>query len=257
MPRKKKREEELDERWMLPYSDMMTLSLSLFIVMFGAVAAGGDQYDQLSEHLGDYFGASTGGDSILGNIVNLGQTSTGAGTGEGNGAADSERTISSETAKEAQLSQKLEDQKMSETRENIKTAFEDANLADDVEVSLRSNGIYISLQDSILFDAWSDELTSTVEKYLDVVSNEIKDLDKDIVVAGHTADFPSATVSGWELSANRAISVMDYLVDQEGVNPDRISIQAFAEKQPIDSEQTEEAFSRNRRVEIIVNKDYE
>ena len=57
MPRKKKREEELDERWMLPYSDMMTLSLSLFIVMFGAVAAGGDQYDQLSEHLGDYFGA--------------------------------------------------------------------------------------------------------------------------------------------------------------------------------------------------------
>ena len=53
----------------------------------------------------------------------------------------------------------------------------------------------------------------------------------------------------WELSAARAISVVQYLV-AKGVSPQRLVAAGFGEFQPIDSDKTDEAFNRNRRIEL-------
>jgi chemotaxis protein MotB len=55
--------------------------------------------------------------------------------------------------------------------------------------------------------------------------------------------------SNWELSAARAISVVQYLISR-GVPPQRLVAAGFGEFQPIDAEKTEEAFARNRRIEL-------
>ena len=55
--------------------------------------------------------------------------------------------------------------------------------------------------------------------------------------------------SNWELSAARAISVVQYLISK-GVPPQRLVAAGFGEFQPIDAEKTEEAFARNRRIEL-------
>ena len=55
--------------------------------------------------------------------------------------------------------------------------------------------------------------------------------------------------SNWELSAARAISVVQYLIGK-GVSPQRLVAAGFGEFQPIDPGTTEEAFSRNRRIEL-------
>ena len=71
-------------------------------------------------------------------------------------------------------------------------------------------------------------------------------------VDGHTDIRPIARLaftSNWDLSAARAISVVQYLISK-GVSPQRLVAAGFGEFQPIDTERTEEAFSRNRRIEL-------
>jgi chemotaxis protein MotB len=71
-------------------------------------------------------------------------------------------------------------------------------------------------------------------------------------VDGHTDIRPINSVqfkSNWELSAARAISVVQYLI-AKGVSPQHLVAAGFGEFQPIDPDKTEEAFSRNRRIEL-------
>ena len=71
-------------------------------------------------------------------------------------------------------------------------------------------------------------------------------------VDGHTDIRPIANVqfpSNWELSAARAIAVVQYMI-QRGVSPQRLVAAGFGEFQPLDSEKSDEAFRRNRRIEL-------
>ncbi len=71
-------------------------------------------------------------------------------------------------------------------------------------------------------------------------------------VDGHTDVRPINSPqfkNNWELSAARAISVVQYLISQR-VSPQRLVAAGFGEFQPIDTEKTEEAYSRNRRIEL-------
>ncbi len=71
-------------------------------------------------------------------------------------------------------------------------------------------------------------------------------------VDGHTDVQPISSpklASPWELSSARAISVVQYLVSL-GVPPQRLVAAGFAEFQPLDTAQTEDAYKRNRRIEL-------
>ena len=71
-------------------------------------------------------------------------------------------------------------------------------------------------------------------------------------VDGHTDVRPINSPqfkNNWELSAGRAISVVQYLIGK-GVSPQRLVAAGFGEFQPIDPEKTEEAYNRNRRIEL-------
>jgi chemotaxis protein MotB len=71
-------------------------------------------------------------------------------------------------------------------------------------------------------------------------------------VDGHTDARPIASAqfpSNWALAASRAIAVVQYLV-QKGVPPQHLLAAGFGEYQPLDLGQTEEAYARNRRIEL-------
>jgi len=71
-------------------------------------------------------------------------------------------------------------------------------------------------------------------------------------VDGHTDIRPIANVqfpSNWELSSARAIAVVQYMISR-GISPQRLVAAGFGEFQPLDTEKTEEAFRRNRRIEL-------
>lgn len=112
----------------------------------------------------------------------------------------------------------------------------------------------------VFFDAGSAVLRPEGRAELDKLASALLDLEKDIPreipwvlrVDGHTDVRPISSPqypSNWELSAARAISVVQYLIGK-GVSPQRLAAAGFGEFQPLDPANTEEAYRRNRRIEL-------
>lgn len=112
----------------------------------------------------------------------------------------------------------------------------------------------------VLFDSGSAELKPEALAQLDKLANALKEVETKIPpdiawvmrVDGHTDIHPIATPefpSNWELSSARAISVVRYLM-QNGISPDHLVAAGFGEFQPIDPGTSDEAFRKNRRIEL-------
>ncbi len=127
---------------------------------------------------------------------------------------------------------------------------------------IRVVGDRFVFQSEVFFDSGAAVLRPEGRAELDKLAAALLDLDKQIPseinwvlrVDGHTDTRPitgtsSQFKSNWELSAARAISVVQYLIGK-GVSPQRLVAAGFGEFQPIDPGTTEAAFSRNRRIEL-------
>ena len=129
------------------------------------------------------------------------------------------------------------------------------DLGAGIEISYNERGIVISIfPDQILFDSGSAHLKPAFKKILDALSDPLNRLPNLIEVDGHTDSVPINTFtypSNWELSAGRAGSVGRYLISQ-GLSPERLRVAGYADTRPVDSNETVNGRSRNRRVEIIV-----
>ena len=115
-------------------------------------------------------------------------------------------------------------------------------------------------QSEVFFDASQATLKPEGMAELDTVAGALLELEKQIPqdiawgmrVDGHTDVRPISTPqfrSNWELSAARAISVVQYLISK-GVSPQRLGAAGFGEFQPLDTAANEAAYSRNRRIEL-------
>jgi chemotaxis protein MotB len=118
------------------------------------------------------------------------------------------------------------------------------------------------LQSELFFDTGKADLKPEATAELDNVAGALVELEKQIPtdiawvlrVDGHTDVRPISGSGGqfksnWDLSAARAISVVQYLVGK-GVSPQRLVAAGFGEFQPIDTAATEDAYRRNRRIEF-------
>jgi chemotaxis protein MotB len=115
-------------------------------------------------------------------------------------------------------------------------------------------------QSEVFFDAGQALLRSEGRVELDKLAAAVAELEKQIPkeipwvlrVDGHTDVRPIASAaypSNWELSAARSISVVQYLISR-GISPQRLVAAGFGEFQPLDVDRTEDAFRRNRRIEL-------
>src|SRR6266850_2067729 len=115
-------------------------------------------------------------------------------------------------------------------------------------------------QAEVFFDTGQAVLRPEGRAELDKLATALTELDKQIPseiawvlrVDGHTDIRPTTGATfrtNWDLSAARAISVVQYMIGR-GISPQRLVAAGFGEFQPIDPDRTEEAFSRNRRIEL-------
>jgi len=125
---------------------------------------------------------------------------------------------------------------------------------------IRIVGDRFVFQSEVFFDRGSAALRPEARPELDKLANALLDLEgkipKDLAwvlrIDGHTDTRPIATAqfpTNWELSSARAISVVQYLIGK-GVKPIRLVAAGFGEFQPLDTGTSEEAFRRNRRIEL-------
>jgi chemotaxis protein MotB len=115
-------------------------------------------------------------------------------------------------------------------------------------------------QSEVFFDAGSAVIQPGGRAELDKLASALVELEKQIPkdvawvlrVDGHTDTRPIASAqfpSNWELSAARAISVVQYLIGK-GISPQRLVAAGFGEFQPLDPAPNDDAYRRNRRIEL-------
>jgi chemotaxis protein MotB len=125
---------------------------------------------------------------------------------------------------------------------------------------IRIVGDRFVFQSEVFFDSAAAVLKPEGRAELDPLATALLDLETRIPgeiawvlrVDGHTDIRPinsAAFKSNWDLSSARAISVVQYLISR-GVSPQHLVAAGFGEFQPIDNERTDEAYSRNRRIEL-------
>ncbi|MDD3170034.1 MAG: OmpA family protein [Eubacteriales bacterium] len=232
MAKKKKHhphEEEGGEAWLLPYSDLMTLLLAVFIVLFAVsqvdVAKAKDMSDSFSEELMTQ--------SYV--ISKLGE----------------QEPISKESPSE----EVSEQQKLEAIKAELDAKLQKENLAVSVTTSIDERGLVISFSNAIIFGPGSAEIIKENESALLEIADLIHIMDNYIRIEGHTDNIPMSSAlypSNWELSSARAVNVVRLFVNQAKAMPEKLIAVGYGEYRPIADNSTEEGRMKNRRIDIIV-----
>ena len=131
----------------------------------------------------------------------------------------------------------------------------------EVDVQVLKGVVYISLADNMLYKSGSYEINDRAHETLSKIAKIIMDYkDYDVLIEGNTDNVPVNTSSpsmknirnNWDLSALRASSVVQYLIDHFGVAPKRLTAGGRGEFNPVATNDTELGKQRNRRTQIII-----
>ena len=127
-----------------------------------------------------------------------------------------------------------------------------------VAVETQGNSVIVRLPEEIAFPSGSDQLSPSIIPILADVGNALQDSPGLIVVSGHTDDQPISSTefrSNWELSTDRAVSVVHEFMTQSNIDPERLSAVGFADTRPLAPNDTPENRAQNRRVEISITSE--
>jgi chemotaxis protein MotB len=219
-----------EERWLLTYSDMITLLLGYFVILYSISNTDLKKFEQLAA------GVRRGFNMIS---VNLFESST---TGSEGNAAGFIAGIPEISRDFLRISSELTNYARSH------------NLNGDVNVNMRPEGVVVSVSTSLLFNSGSADIRPESTTTLDAVAALLKPLPNEVRIAGHTDDlspYPQYP-SNWELSSGRAVTVLRYLIDRDGIAPRRLSAVGYADNQPLRPNDSPEHRAVNRRVEILI-----
>ena len=126
----------------------------------------------------------------------------------------------------------------------------------EVDVQVLKGVVYISLADNMLYKSGSYELNDRAAETLSKIAKIIMDYkDYDVLVEGNTDNVPISRENirnNWDLSCLRASSVVQYLQNNYGVDPKRLTAGGRGEYNPLASNNTEVGKQRNRRTQIII-----
>ena len=126
----------------------------------------------------------------------------------------------------------------------------------EVDIQVLKGVVYISLADNMLYKSGSYEINSRARETLSKIAKIIVDYsDYDVLVEGTTDDVPITRENirnNWDLSCLRASSVVQYLQNNFGVDPKRLTAGGRGEYNPLTSNETEVGRQRNRRTQIII-----
>lgn len=255
--RKKKRSSTPSNGWLLPYSDMMTLLLSLFVVLFAMAKIDQNRFQEIKTEFGTILSGRSTTTEAGKNVIHMKKNFTNRKSiikGNSAAASSSSAVLSKQEQYEAQQLRNVE-KKLDQIVE------QNPDLAKNADISLQSDGIHITLKSNILFDSGSASLSDDAKKNLNALSAPLKQLSENpVVIAGYTDNVPfrkgssSKYRSNWDLSAARAIQVMQYFVKNNVIKKSNVSIQAYAANHARSSNSTAAGRAQNRRVEIIIQR---
>lgn len=217
------------ERWLISYADFITLLFAFFVVMFATSQADKSKAKRLSEAFEQAFDGKPAKSTASGPLLAAPPMASHANT---NTLESSMQLLSRELATE------------------IKSGT--------MRLSLEHRGLVVSLSQATFFPSGTDSVDEATFSSLEKVALVMLRIPNPVRLEGHTDSRPIHTErfrSNWDLSASRAIAVLDLLRDRFHISTNRLAVAGYADSAPVDSNDTEIGRARNRRVDLVILND--
>jgi chemotaxis protein MotB len=238
MKKREDHEKENSERWLLTYSDLITLLMIFFVVMYAMSNVDAQKYQVLSQ-------------SLNGALEPSGMGGSGSGGTASGGGIDVSQALAD--GKSDQV-----DPELVAAAEEITKLIREKNLQDKVSVSIQERGVVVGLMNTVLFDPGSAQIKPDSVPTLVAIGQIANGVHNYIRIEGNTDDVPQSSPqfpSNWELSVVRATEVLRLMIAQSGVAPDKISAVGYGEYRPSVPNTSAENRTRNRKVDVVILSD--
>ena len=252
-------EEHADETWLIPYADLLTLLLALFIVLFASSQTDQEKFEEFIRA----FNESTGGQRPV--IITPPD-------GHQDGTAllppifdwpdygPPKPTPTPGDAGNPGKDKGEYDDPVGMFKEKMEDWVYDLNLTDRIGVERKGENVLVTLTSDIWFDSGKADVTPGMREIakdlaMILLNSQNPDNPFEISVSGHTDTVPMNTPqypSNWHLSMGRATNFLVVLVEESGMDPAFFNAKGFGEQQPIATNSTDEGRRKNRRVELLV-----
>lgn len=234
-------------RWFLTYSDMITLLLALFIMLYAISNINAEKYKVVAKSFHSTFGTAG--------------TASGAGSGNGNAFyyIPGVTTSSAVSSSLGGAGLRGEDA-LTEVYVILQNYITQNNLQNMIEVKDTGAYVQVHLKDIVLFNPNSATVLDSskpILKEIETALSKVYGRIDHITISGHTADVvvdpQHSEAISWQLSTDRAVTVLNEL-RKNGLPEKKLSIQGYADNDPIATNSTAEGQAKNRRVEITIYK---
>ena len=232
--------------WFVTYSDMVTLLLTFFVMLYSFSTINAQKWEALVQSLRGNIGVLEGGAS-LDRLPGVDDTSI--------PQIDLERLDGYRKEKEED---KPGQDPFLKLYEDIQKYVEENEIPAELKLSPTHTEILIRFKDYVLFDVGKSDLKPDARKILDRIASALlhyKDQIDRVRVEGHTDTQPINTMfypTNWELSADRAVKVVRYFQEHHGFPGNKLSGEGYGEYYPIATNETAEGRARNRRVDVQI-----
>ena len=234
--KKKKHDEHIDESWLVPYADILTLLLAVFIILFASSSVDQEKLERMSAVFNQVF---DGGTSFLEQPAPVPTPN-----------ADSDQTPQQNSAY-------LKDQQeLAEIKDSVDNFIAVNEMEGQFATEMTDEGLLVTIRDSILFDPGQ----ATVKPEYVPIAKELStmlesDPARNIVITGHTDNVPAGPnfTSNFQLSVMRATKFLELLIESnDKLDPTRFSAKGNGEYRAIAPNDTAEGRAKNRRVEVLI-----
>lgn len=239
MKRKEKKPKSGAPRWMVTYSDLITLVLVFFILLFSMSQIDAEKFRAISQsfqqrHIFDFL------PSVV-EFENFEQDQ-----GENNDNPYTEGQFGGDSTRD----------NMDALLEDVIEYLEQEDLNDLITATRDDRGVVLVLQEKMLFETAEAEILPEARPFLDKVGTLLSAIPNMVKVEGHTDSRPISTYrypSNWELSGARASSVIRYLITNHSLDPKRFIATGYGDTRPVVPNTTVENLQQNRRVVIVIS----
>lgn len=224
MRRRQPQESSNTGSWLTTYSDMVTLLLAFFVLLFAFSSVDENKFSAIISAFQNYLGVFNEGPSIMDNRNPLSSNYSDIGR-----------------------------QQLNDLYIELRELIEREGMV-GVELELQERGLVIRFAEQVFFDLGEATLKPEALEILDSLAVQLINLPNPLRVEGHTDDWPIRTnrfPSNWELSVHRATNVVRYLIEHD-FDPENLSVAGYSEYRPIRPNDTAENRAMNRRVDIVI-----
>ena len=232
--------------WMVTYSDMVTLILVFFILLFSMSQISHNKFEMVTESF-----QNRGVFDFYPSIVPLDTPSS---MGEEEEEDDDFFSLPTEVDFEIEV----QEDTLQPLIEEVESFLDEFQLHEVISATRTDLGVELVLQDSIFFNPGEAEILDEGRPFLTKIGTLLSSINNNVKIEGHTDSRPINSYrypSNWELSGARASVIVRYFIEEQELAEERFRIAGYGKTNPLVPNDSEENMNQNRRVEIVILED--